>query len=138
MVKGFNLGLEAENKETPTNKVLLNGREFKVSRSSFFVVPVEAAEIVAPAGTLVINSITFISGDQYSLAYSFSGNLGDVLYRYRLDGTIPFTAGFDIGLASPFNITLPTTPGTYNVQIYAYDNDNAINVYSNIFNTIVT
>ena len=53
MVKGYNLGLESENKQTPTNGVLMHGREFKVNREGVFTVPIEAL------GSL--NDVTIIS-----------------------------------------------------------------------------
>lgn len=47
MVKGYSYGMDGENQSTPANKVLLNGREFKVSREGVFVLPLEADIIQA-------------------------------------------------------------------------------------------
>lgn len=39
---GYSYGMDGENAETPTNKILLSGNEFKVNRNGFFVLPIEA------------------------------------------------------------------------------------------------
>lgn len=136
-LKGFTYGLEGENATTPSNKVLIPIQEYKVSPTSKFIVPVVIDETEVVLATLTIDSITFISVDDYTLAYSSTGNISDVYYRYKLDSDADWTFGFETTTSSPFDITLPTIAGTYNVQIFAYDNDNAVDVYSNIFNVIV-
>ncbi len=138
MVKGYAYGLDGENQSTPTNKILLSGTEFKVSRTGIFVLPIEIAETTITSATLTIDDITFISGDQYSLEFTPTGNIDEVYYRYKLDGEVDWVLGLESSVTSPFDITLPTIAGTYNVQIYAYDNDNAEFVYSNIFNVVVS
>jgi len=91
MLKGYSLGLDMENSSTPTNKVLLNGREFKVSRNSVFVLPVEIDESVIPLPSTVLNSVIAQGSDifQYdfdlfNLPAGFSGN-GDLSYRQTGD-----------------------------------------------------
>jgi len=138
MVKGYNYGLEAENKETPTNKVLLNGREFKVSRNSFFTVPIEAEETFVAPAFLTIDNMTLISGANWDLFWSGGGNLDDIFFKWRLDGTVPWTIGAETATTDPFSASITAVAGTYNVQLYSYDNDNAIFIYSNIFNIVVS
>lgn len=43
-VKGYGYGMEGQNPQTPTNRVLLRGREFNVSRTGNFIVPVKILE----------------------------------------------------------------------------------------------
>jgi len=138
MVKGYSYGMDGENATTPANKILLSGNEFKVNRQGVFVLPIEIEETTASLATLTIDNITYLSGDQYELSFTPVGSLSDIYYRYKLEADPTWNLGFESSILSPFDITLPTTLGTYNVQIFAYDNDNAINVYSNIFNVIVT
>ena len=133
MVKGYNYGLEAENKETPTNKVLLNGREFKVSRNSFFTVPIEVDETVIPLGTLEITDMFDAGSDRYNIIYNQTGSLDYVYHRIRKEPTLEWTTGADSTDLILFNVA-----GTYNIQVYAYDNINAVYVYSNIYNLIIT
>ena len=89
MVKGFNLGLEAENKETPTNKLLLNGREFKVSRSGFFTLPIEIDEPAEVAGDITLDSIVYV----------INGSVSSDIDIY-----------YTISLGAPTNVTIQTSP----------------------------
>jgi len=137
MLRGYSYGMDGENATTPVNKILLNGNEFKVNRNGVFVLPIEIAETTVTLGTLIITNITSLGGDQYEVTFSQTGNLDIVYYRYKLDGDVSWNVGFESTIVSPFDITLPTVAGTYNVQLFAYDNDNAVNIYSNIFNVVV-
>jgi len=73
MLKGYSLGLDLENSSTPTNKVLLNGREFKVSRNSIFVLPVEIDESVIPLPSVVLNSVTPQGANIFQYDYDLAG-----------------------------------------------------------------
>jgi hypothetical protein len=137
MSKGYSYAMDGENATTPVNKILLSGNEFKVNRQGIFVLPIEIEETTVTLATLTIDNITSLGGDQYELSFTSTGNLDIIYYRYKLDGAGSWDVGFESSNTSPFDITLPTAAGTYNVQIFAYDNDNAVNVYSNIFNVIV-
>jgi len=140
MTKGYSYGMDGENATTPANKILLSGNEFKVNRNGIFVLPIEIEETTVPLATLTIDNITSLGGDQYELSFTDVGSLGSVFYQYKIDGEsdLFYGLGFEGSASSPFNITLPIIAGTYNVRIFAYDNDNAIIVYSNVFNVIVT
>lgn len=89
------------------------------------------------SSSIIINNITLISGDQYELTFTAVGNFNEFFYRFETNLEGIWTLGFESSVSSPLYITLPTITGTYNVQIYAYDNDGAVSVYSNIFNVIV-
>jgi len=39
-IKGYGYGSDGENPETPTNKILISGDEFKVSRNSYYSLPI--------------------------------------------------------------------------------------------------
>lgn len=137
-VKGYGYGMEGENPQTPTNKILIPVLDYNVSTNSIFVIPVQIDETEIVLGTLTIDDITNISGDSYELEFTQTGNLDFKYYRYKLSTDSDWILGDESSDTSPFTITLPTIAGTYNVQLFAYDNDNAVNVYSNIFNVIVT
>jgi len=47
MLKGYGYGLEGENAQPPTNRVLIQGDEFKVSRKGSFILPVMADEALS-------------------------------------------------------------------------------------------
>ena len=100
--------------------------------------PVEALETTTPLVTFTITSIAFISGFNYNVFFNITGTVDDLFYRYRLQGATPWIAGSVIGDGtSPFEIELNVSSGTYEIQIYGYDNINAQNVYSNIFTKVI-
>lgn len=132
-LKGFSYGLDGENASTPTNKILIPVQEYKVNPTSKFVVPVVIDETTVTLGTLVINHIDFLFSDQYAIDYTSTGNLSEIYFRFKLSSDSVWTFGFETATTSPFQVTLITVAGTYDVQIFAYDNDNAVDIYSNIF-----
>ena len=40
LLRGYGYGMDGENAQTPTNKILLSGNEFKVNRNGFFSLPI--------------------------------------------------------------------------------------------------
>jgi hypothetical protein len=137
-VKGYAYGFDGENQSTPTNKILLTSDDFKVSRNSVFVLPIEIAETPVVLGTLLIEDITLVLQQTYDLDWASTGNLGDIYYRFRLNGTTTWTLGLENMVDDPQEIILDLSNGTYNVQLQAYDNDNAVVIFSNIFNLVIS
>lgn len=132
-VKGYGWFLDGQNPDVPVNNILLTGDEFKVSRNGFFVLPIVVEETTPPTPSLVIDSITLSSGELYDLAFTTNITYTDIYYRYSLTGLNDWTIGFEIGTASPFEITLPGTDVTYDVQIFTFDPLTSETVYSPIF-----
>jgi len=72
MVKGYNYGMSGQNAQPPTNKIFLNGTEFKVNRNGFFVFPFlieEATPVDTPFATIsnvTAGCVTFA----YNIPYS--------------------------------------------------------------------
>lgn len=137
-LKGYGYGLDGENTTTPTNKILLKGNDFKVSRNSVFVLPIEIDETTIVLGTLTINSIVSTGSDNYDLDWSSTGNLGTIYYQYRLLGDTVWTFGFETMDANPKDIFIDEPAGIYEIQLRAYDNDNAVTIYSNIYELTIT
>jgi len=77
-VRGYGYFTEGENPETPVNKVLLTGTEFKVNRNGLFVLPIELDETIPPPSALEIVSIvgdvltftTNIMSDEFYFQYT--------------------------------------------------------------------
>ncbi len=137
MLQGYGYGIEGQNPQPPSNKILIPLIDYKVNRNGFFNVPILIDETEVVLGTLSITDIDYISADDYTVTFTQSGNLDTIYYRYKLDGDVSWNLGFETTDTSPFDITLPVVAGTYNVQLFAYDNDNAVDIYSNIFNVVV-
>lgn len=52
MLQGYGTGLDGENAQTPTNKVLISGNEFKVFRSGYFNLPIIISESITTSATI--------------------------------------------------------------------------------------
>ena len=134
MTKGYNYGMDGKNAETPTNKILLSGTEFKVNRQGSFVLPIEIEETTEALAGLIITSIVEDSHPLYDINFTLTGNIEYLYCRYRLDGVTDWTNVIALGLnTSPFPVELNVSSGNYEVQIYGFDNVNNENVYSNIY-----
>ena len=136
-LKGYAYGLDLENSSTPTNKVLLNGREFKVSRNSVFVLPVEIDESVIPLPSIVLNSVTPQGANifqyDFDLADVISANLG---LLYRQNGDVDWVASkFALGVNSGNHIIDSneiTLTGSVDFVINFYYAEADVYIFSNI------
>ena len=109
-LKGYGFALEGVNPQTPADKLLLTNREFKVARNSKFIVPViaEEADPPPPLYGIVITNITLISGQEYSVEFTFAGSY---------DSFVLFTTnGTDNELSDNF---LPSSPQTLTITVSA-------------------
>ena len=138
MVKGYSYGMDGANAQPPSNNIFLSGIEFKVQRNGYFVLPILIQETVTPLATLAITLIEEDVAPFYDITYIETGTHDEIYYRYRLQPETFWTVG-DVFLGpSPFAVELPATLGTYDVQIFTFDTINNVNVYSNIYEFIIT
>lgn len=70
MLQGYGYGLEGENPQPPTNKVLLQGNEFKVSRNGYFNLPILIEESATPPPPIEFATITSVSGGCVDFQYN--------------------------------------------------------------------
>ena len=134
--KGFSYGLDGENIETPTNKILLNGSEFKVNRNGFFVLPVEASEPPILPPSITITSVTLEGTNSYNL---FSTSVGSYIGCNVIVEQVgePFDLILDFDpFVSPLivGVVTPATTTEYNITIQAFDILSGTLVTSNTFN----
>lgn len=135
--KGYGYFMEGENPQIPTNKILLEGDEFKVSRNGFFVLPIMMNETTPPTPTLVIDSVTLLSGDSYEIQFTTNISYTVIYFQYSPTTLNTWTIGDEEITADPFTITIPSIPGTYDVQIFTYDPLTDAIVYSNIYVLVI-
>lgn len=133
--KGYGYGMDGKNSQTPTNKILLQGSEFKVSRNSVFVLPIEIEKTTIPAPSITIEDITLVSGVDYEITFSYVGT-------YDLSFILTYNEGTDsyvelISTTSPVIFDIVVTDVEVSVQLTGYDLDSNTTVYSNIFNVII-
>ena len=137
MTKGYNYGMDGKNAETPTNKILLSGTEFKVNRNGIFVLPIEIAETVPPPPSITITDVFNISGENYQIEFTYVGSYGLIFnLQYNILGDIGINLE-DISTTSPETFNISITGETVEVQLIGYDNDTATTIYSNVFTIII-
>jgi hypothetical protein len=137
LTKGYGYGLDGENPQIPTNKILIPITEYKVSKDSIFTIPIFVDEPEPVPPTLVLNSVTFISGQNYILNYTLNFNAPSVrgLYKLSTDSEylIPEVVSGGSGTAGTRNVTvtIPIT-GSVNFVVRGYDPLTDILLTSNV------
>lgn len=135
MTRGYAYGMDGENTSTPANKILLSGNEFKVSRNSVFVLPIEIEQSETPTPSITINSITNVSGNTYEMAITKVGSYsGGSIYIYEVGSAFDLIINVD-NLISPlvFEIETPIVSTDYNIEIKAFENVTSTLITSNTF-----
>jgi len=134
-IKGYGYAMEGLNPTTPTDKILLTNREFKVGRNSKFIVPIVIEETAIPTPSITITNVTSLGGNDYELTFTFVGSYDDFFATITpTSGTPEITPSF--ATTSPQTITITLT-GSLDVKMFGYDNDSSTNVTSNIFNIVI-
>jgi len=134
-LKGYGYAMEGTNPQTPSDKILLTNREFKVGRSSKFIVPIVIEETTIPTASITITNVTSLGGNDYELTFTFVGSYDDFF------ATITPTSGMP-EITPSFSTTSPQTivinlSGSLDIKMFGYDNDSSTNVTSNIFNIVI-
>jgi len=136
-LKGYGYFMEGQNPQIPSNKILLEGDEFKVGRNGYFVLPILMDEETPPTPVITIEEITEESGDDLELTFDTNVFYSHVSLKYRKQPDTVWTF-IDIFTTNPFTFELATTAGTYEFQLYCFDPLTETVVYSNIYELIIT
>ena len=86
MTQGYGYGMGGENQQIPTNKILLQGTEFKVNRNGFFVLPILIEES-EPTETYFA-TITDTSGGCVTFTYNIPYAEPAITVQISTDGGI--------------------------------------------------
>lgn len=97
MTKGYGYGMQGENTQLPSNKILLQGTEFKVNRNGTFVLPI-----------LTDDSDTLINAVNDTANIFFQDTLIDV----KLNDNLGFTPTNIISVVS----SMPASVGTFTIE----------------------
>ena len=125
-VKGYGYGLSGENPQPPINKILIPIQDYKVNRNGFFNVPILIDEPTPPTPTLVLNSVTLDSGENYILNYTLNFNAPSVrgFYKQTSDTlfSIPtFNSGGSGAIGTnEVNVLIPIT-GSVDFKVTAFN-----------------
>ena len=132
MVKGYNYGMDGKNAETPTNKILLSGTEFKVNRQGSFVLPILIDE-TTDTSELVITNVENLSSS--IVEYTFTSNFAFTqLYSQVKTESIDWSNPLLLsGTTSP-QTRIVSANGDVQTRIFAFNPLTGNAIYSNVFN----
>lgn len=135
-VKGYGYAMEGKNPTTPTDKILITNREFKVSKNSKFIVPILIDEtVVIPSFTVSIDNVSQDIGTDYLIEYTLDGDTQNAGFSYGLikqTGETNVVFEFDPNQTS--KITTITFTGSVDVVLFVEDTLTGEYIESNTFN----
>jgi len=132
LVQGYGYGLEGKNTQLPTNNILLQGTEFKVSRTGKFVFPFLIQETV-DTSTLELDSVILDTGSTYD--YSFTSNFSFTQLYSQVRGTSGdawSTSLLFSGTTSPQSRIVSVGGGVFETRIHAFNPLTGNNIFSNV------
>jgi len=97
LLQGYGYGLDGENAQPPTNKILLSGEEFKVNRGGFFSLPI-----------LIDEPVSTINAVDETIDIYFQDTILSVLTNDNL--------GFTPTIIKSISSDIPTTVGTLTID----------------------
>lgn len=132
MTQGYGYGLQGKNTQLPTNNILLQGTEFKVSRAGKFVFPILIQETV-DASTLTLTSVVLDTGTTYDYSFTPSFSFTQLYSQVRsTSGDAWSTALLFSGTTSPQSRIVSIGGSTFQTRIYAFNPLTGNTVYSNV------
>ena len=127
--KGYSYGLEGENAPTPTNKILIPIIDYKVSRNSTFIVPIEVDETEGTS-EIILNSVTLTaSPNVWSCDFTINFAPANIVVQIFMGGVFVDHAIL-IGLTSPQEFYLEDD--FFRTRLKAYDSTTGSFIYSNV------
>jgi hypothetical protein len=122
MLRGYSYGMDGENQSTPTNKILLSGNEFKVSRNSFFVLPIKIDEPAPTPVIFTLDSISFLSGTTWRFYYT-KNFVAPFKLSYKLVGDVNWSLSIiTLDTGTYIESDLAALPaGDYEFRLYFYN-----------------
>lgn len=134
-LKGYNYGMSGENAETPSDKILMQAREFKVARDSKVIIPIEIDEPTIPTPNITITAVDLISGDDYNISFTSVGTYS-IFYAIITPNVGDAVVVNVSGTTSPQAVETTFT-GSVDFQMIGYDTTSGTNVTSNTFNITI-
>lgn len=136
LLRGYGYGMDGENAQTPTNKILLSGNEFKVNRNGFFSLPILIEE-PTDTSSLVLDSVVLDTGSTFIFSFTSNFTFANLYSQVRIDdGSAWSTPLIFSGTTSPQSRIVSIGGGAFDARIYAYNPLTGNNYYSNIITVI--
>lgn len=136
-IKGYGYAMEGLNPQPPTDKILLTNREFKVSKTSKFIVPIIIEQSPLPTPNITITNVVQAvpASNFYEIDFTTVGNYSSFYAVITPLVGVPWITP-DFGVVSPQGIVIPLT-GDLEIEMYGFDNSTSQNVISNTFNITI-
>ena len=130
VLKGYSYGLDGENAQPPTNKILIPIIDYKVSRNGFFNVPILIDE-PTDESELVLVDVVNTTGLNFEFDFTSNFSFDTLYFRYRATELSEWSSitTFD-GVTSPQISGVSASTGQ--VQIFAFNELTGNIIYSNI------
>lgn len=140
MLQGYSYGLEGENAQPPTNKILIPIQDYKVNRNGYFNVPVLIDEPEAPVINFTLDSITNDTVETYDFAYTKSFDSDEVILLYKEESETEYTALPIISdIANVIKADLLSIgEGTFDFRLSSFDAITSTTYYTNVEQLIIT
>ncbi len=140
LLRGYGYGMEGENPQIPSNKILIPIQEYKVNREGVFVVPIFVDQPAVSPLTITITAITQIEDDAYAIAFTVSRAINNMTFYHKgVSETVWLSAVATPPFTSPKTYTtiFPLLPGDFDFRISSFDSLTSTIVYSNEFELTV-
>ena len=130
--RGYSYGLDGQNVDTPTNKILIPIVDYKVSENSIFILPIEIAQTEVAPPTFTLDSITLDDSFTYDFAYTKSFSATNYLF-YKLSTDAEYTP---LDIISDISGVIKADvfdlgEGTFDFVIRSYDTESAEEIQTN-------
>jgi len=131
-IKGYGYGVDGENQQLPTDKLLYNTREFKVYKNSIITLSYLLDESVVPTPSIGITNVSLDTGNDYIITFNFVGTYDVFTCVIYPNGTQPYVVDVS-GNTSPQTVTITATTGLTGFQLIGFDTSSSQSIQSNIF-----
>ena len=129
--KGYGYAMEGENPSTPTDKVLMQGREFKVSNSTNFTIPLVMDEIPPPSPNILVTNVNDDGSGVFTFTFTSTGSFGGFnLIFIGGSQSFPFLTS---NTSSPQTFDTESEESFIGFYMIGYDSNSGIEVISNTF-----
>ena len=131
-IKGYGYGIEGENPTLPTDKILMQGREFKVARDSKVIIPIQLDETPAPTPSIVVTNVTETSTGVFDYSFIKVGNYTSFNIALLTSSQAFLYQTIDT-ITSPQTIDTGSSESFISFYLSGYDNSSEQTVTSNIY-----
>jgi len=111
MTAGYGYGMQGQNTQLPTNKILLQGNEFKVNRNGFFVLPILIEQPATDPPEIVLESVVFDDSEAiWKFIFTYTANFTfTTMFAQNKAPADPDFSGdlFSFPPPSPYEYSLP-------------------------------